>query len=75
MKAYLSLGIWSGKIPRGAALFRQDGKGANGGYLRLRNANAAFSRPCRHQLRFCRDLKEIIDDWERQPPNLAQEPT
>ena len=20
-------------------------------------------------------LKEIIDDWERQPPNLAQEPT
>jgi hypothetical protein len=52
------------------------GKGANGGYLRLRNANTAFSRPCRRQLRFaCRDLKEIIDDRERQPPNLAQEPT
>jgi hypothetical protein len=33
-KAYLALGIWSGKIPRGAALFRQDGKSANGGYLK-----------------------------------------
>ena len=29
------LGIWSGENARGAALFRQDGKSANGGYLKI----------------------------------------
>ena len=33
----------------------------------------ALPWPGRRQLRFaCRDLKEIIDDRERQPPNLAE---
>ena len=74
-KAYLGLrNFIGGATPRGAALFRQDGQECERRISkRLRNANTAFSRPCRHQLRFaCRDLKEIIDDRERQPPNLIK---
>ena len=74
MKAYLSLGIWSGKIPRGAALFRQDGKGANGGYLKTeRQCSLLPALPASASLCLSH-LKEIIDDWERQPPNRSEEP-